>query len=137
MTVKIKTVNVAVAVIQFEQQIFIAKRRADQHQGNRWEFPGGKIESNESTATALIRELSEETGITVANHQITPLLEIPFEYPDKAVYLHVCRVELTSQQAQAIHGAEGQQACWVPLDRLADYQFPDANQPIIDLLTRG
>lgn len=129
-----KTVNVAVAVILFEQQTFIAKRRADQHQGNRWEFPGGKIESDESTTAALIRELDEETGVDIAADQVEPLLDIPFQYPDKAVYLRVCKVHLNAQQAQQIHGAEGQETRWVAISELAQYQFPEANQAILAAL---
>ena len=133
MTTK-KIVNVAVAVIQFEQQVFIAKRRADQHQGNRWEFPGGKIEQDEGTAAALIRELQEETGIDISHEQIEPLLDIPFEYPEKSVFLRVCKVQLNAQQARQIHGAEGQEACWVDMDELDQYQFPEANAAILAAL---
>ncbi len=45
--------------------IFIAKRSADRHQGDRWEFPGGKVEAGEDLLTALDRELWEEIGIRV------------------------------------------------------------------------
>ncbi len=129
-----KIVNVAVAVIQFEQRVFIAKRRADQHQGNRWEFPGGKIEQDETTAVALIRELQEETGVDIGQEQVEPLLDIPFEYPEKSVFLRVCKVNLNAQQAIQIHGAEGQEARWVDIDELDQYQFPEANTAILAAL---
>jgi len=52
-----KRIWVAVGVIENEQgDIFIAKRSSDRHQGDRWEFPGGKVEAGEDLLTALDRE---------------------------------------------------------------------------------
>ncbi len=58
-----KLVHVAVGVIRNEsQQILIALRPTESHQGGLWEFPGGKVEAGESVQTALNRELEEELG---------------------------------------------------------------------------
>ncbi len=68
-------VHVAVAVIKNQQgQFFIAQRPKRSHQGGLWEFPGGKIESNETVLDALNRELFEEVGITFS--QASPLIRI-------------------------------------------------------------
>ena len=65
-----KRIWVAVGVIENERgDIFIAKRSSDRHQGDRWEFPGGKVESGEDLLTALDRELWEEIGIRVQGRQ--------------------------------------------------------------------
>lgn len=125
-------VRVAVAVIVHKRKIFIAKRRTDQHQGGKWEFPGGKIEKEESIEKALQRELNEETGIMVQSDQIRPMMEIPFYYPDKSVLLKVCWVQVTDHQADCIHGAEQQPTQWVEVADLRSYEFPDANNVIID-----
>ncbi|MGP4848840.1 NUDIX domain-containing protein, partial [Marinobacter sp. 1Y8] len=53
----VNIVNVAVAVIHYKDQYLLGFRDATQHQGNRYEFVGGKIEANESAAQALIREV--------------------------------------------------------------------------------
>jgi len=130
-----KQVAVAVAAIVDEQQrILIARRSDDQHQGGKWEFPGGKIEANESTPIALVRELKEELGVDCQTEQMSELIEICFDYPDKSVRLDTWLVELNQQQAESAFGAEGQPVRWVKAAELSDYQFPDANQPILESL---
>ena len=120
-------VHVMAAVItNLQGEVLIARRPDDKHQGGLWEFPGGKLESDESRQQGLARELNEELGITVQSSQ--PLIQIHHDYPDKSVLLDVWRVTRFSGEA---HGREGQQTQWVSPARLADYDFPAANQPII------
>ena len=127
-----KTVNVAVGVIikvepsTQQTMYFVCRREAHQHQGNKWEFPGGKIEADETIAHALKRELAEEIGIKVITS--TPLTLIEFSYPDKRVKLHVHMVTQFDGQA---HGAEGQVSQWVDFSTLSMLDFPEANQSII------
>ena len=130
-----KRVHVAVAVIVSPQrQILIARRSDDQHQGGLWEFPGGKIEAGETTSQALIRELNEEVGLVTQVEQMSPLVEILFDYPDKQVCLDVLWVDVDVQALDQAHGAEGQPIAWVGWDKLSDYDFPAANQPILDAI---
>lgn len=127
-----KQVHVAVAVaVVNDAEVLIAKRPDDKHQGGLWEFPGGKVEPGETVAAALVRELDEEVALPVAEENMTPLLQIPFEYPDKKVLLDVCWVEVGINDALLAHGAEGQLIRWVKAHELSDFQFPAANQPIL------
>ncbi len=121
-----KHVQVAVGVIKRDDHIFIAKRDESQHQGGLWEFPGGKIEANESPLSALSRELDEEVGIEVTHAQ--PLLEIDHDYGDKRVTLHIFVVTEFNHEPTA---KEGQQTTWVAINALGDYAFPAANQAIV------
>lgn len=116
----------AAAIVNTENQVLIAKRAAHRHQGDRWEFPGGKLEPGESAGQALVRELQEELGITPTRFR--PLIQIRHHYADKAVCLHVFRVDAFSGTP---HGHEGQPLAWVPVTHLDDYAFPAANLPII------
>ncbi len=113
------------------RQFFICRRNAQQHQGNKWEFPGGKIDSGETPLNALKRELQEEIDIHININEAEPLLQINFDYPDKSVCLHVFLVSRFSGKAK---GAEGQQSLWVDNTQLGFYTFPDANAAILDAL---
>lgn len=133
-----KEVAVAVGVIVDQDlRILIAQRPLDKHQGGFWEFPGGKIEAGESTPAALVRELQEELGLLANADAMTALTEIRFRYPDKAVLLDVWIVPVSAGAARTAHGAEGQPVCWVTREQLADYEFPAANQPILDALQQA
>jgi len=88
-----KVVHVAVGVIRREQQYFLTKRLVNAHQGGKWEFPGGKVESDETVAQALYRELKEEIAIDVLSCQ--PLIEISHDYGGK--------VESDETVAQALY----------------------------------
>lgn len=72
-----KQVHVAVAVAVVNEDILIARRPDDKHQGGLWEFPGGKVEANESVESALIRELDEEVALPISAEHISPLMQIP------------------------------------------------------------
>ncbi|PTT03442.1 NUDIX domain-containing protein, partial [Pseudomonas sp. HMWF006] len=83
-----KRVHVAAAVIRDDSgKVLIARRADTQHQGGLWEFPGGKVEADESVETALARELHEELGIVVGAAR--PLIKVHHDYPDKQVLLDV------------------------------------------------
>ncbi|UBO74503.1 MULTISPECIES: 8-oxo-dGTP diphosphatase MutT [Aeromonas] len=122
-----KRIWVAVGVIENERgDIFIAKRSSDSHQGDRWEFPGGKVEAGEDLLAALDRELWEEIGIRVED--CAPFMELHHDYPEKQVLLDIWKVTQFSGEP---FGKEGQECLWVPLAELDNYQFPDANGPIV------
>jgi 8-oxo-dGTP diphosphatase len=120
-------VHVAVGVILGpDGAILIAKRPDKTHQGGLWEFPGGKVEQDETLFDALKRELLEELAIeTIATE---PLIKIRHDYGDKIVLLDVHKVtEFTGEPK----GNEGQPVAWVTPDNLHQYEFPAANRPII------
>jgi 8-oxo-dGTP diphosphatase len=125
----VKVVHVAVGVIKREGQILLALRGDNQHQGGKWEFPGGKVEAGEKVEQALQRELQEELAITVTGCQ--PFMQLQHAYPEKTVLLDIWLVtEFTDEP----HGREGQPLRWVSVAELSEMNFPDANQPIVTRL---
>ena len=136
----VNIVNVAVAVIHYKDQYLLGFRDATQHQGNRYEFVGGKIEANESAAQALIREVAEETGILLDNNTIVKLGRLHHDYGDKQVSLQVYKIELTAEQYEqhrhCEQGLEGQALTWVSKSQLlaGEYHLPAANKTILEWL---
>lgn len=124
-----KTVHVAVGVIKQENKFFLTKRLSNSHQGGKWEFPGGKVEENETVHQALSRELKEEVAIDVLT--CTVLMKIEHDYGDKKVLLDVFVVDNFDGEAKAL---EGQQSGWFTLTEFTTLNFPAANQAIIDKL---
>jgi 8-oxo-dGTP diphosphatase len=122
-----KVVHVAVGVIvEANGDILIAKRPDKTHQGGLWEFPGGKVECNETLFEALKRELHEELAIDVLATE--PLIKIRHDYGDKIVLLDVHKVTRFSGEPK---GNEGQPIKWIAPEQLHEYEFPAANRPII------
>lgn len=125
-------IEVAVGIIIKEDAVLMAERHAHQHQGNCWEFPGGKLEPGEQPFDALQRELKEEVNLNIQAADF--LFDIDYSYPDKQVRLHIFNITKFSGEA---HHQEGQLLKWQPLHRLSQLKVPDANQSIIDYLGTG
>lgn len=120
--------SVVIAVIENHQgQILIAQRQNHQTCPGKWEFPGGKVEPNETLNSALAREMIEEVNLAIESP--TFLFSLPYHYPpDSNIELHIFHVTCFSGEAC---GAEGQLTRWVKVNELSQYQFPPANQKII------
>lgn len=124
------TVAVAVGVLQrADGRVLVAHRDAARHEGGKLEFPGGKVEPDESAQQALARELVEEIGVRPTASE--PLLRLRHDYADRRVELIVFRV--SGWQGDP-HGAEGQPLEWLEPTELAVDRFPAANRPIVAAL---
>ena len=125
-------IEVAAGVIFRDGKVLITRRRADDHLGGLWEFPGGKRQSAESFEQCLRRELREELGIEV---EVGELLEsITHNYPDRTVLLKFYRCRLHGGEPLAI-GCDG--LAWIRPDELAAYPFPPADARLVETLRRS
>ncbi|WP_375751370.1 8-oxo-dGTP diphosphatase MutT [Vibrio sp. HN007] len=123
-----KRVHIAAAIILNESRdkVFITKRPDKAHKGGLWEFPGGKVEAGETAEQATVRELFEEIGIEVtALHHFEALTH---DYPDKSLMFDFYVV---TEFSNTPYGKEGQKGEWVAIPKLVDYDFPEANVPIL------
>ncbi len=125
--------KVAVAIIvDKEQRILITQRPAHVPHGGYWEFPGGKLEANETAEQALTREIKEEVGLEIQNPTLVG--EIHHQYPDRNVHLIIFQV--TQFQGLATCREGQPQLEWASKTSLQQKKFPEANQAILDLLSK-
>ena len=125
----LKIYVVAAVIWAKNKKILITKRPDNKPQGGFWEFPGGKIERDETPTEGLFRELKEELAISVL--EMRPFIKLEHEYPERSIILDVWMVEKFTGNAR---GNEGQTIAWVSIDQLNQYQFPEANRLIVDKL---
>jgi 8-oxo-dGTP diphosphatase len=122
-------IYVAAGIVLRNKQIFLTKRAQAAHQGGKWEFPGGKVEQGETVEQALLRELNEEIGIEVTTSNA--FMTISHDYPEKKVVLDFF---LVTQFDGEPSGCEGQEFSWFDIAVLAELDFPEANQAVVDQL---
>jgi 8-oxo-dGTP diphosphatase len=121
----------AVALVDVDGRVLLARRPAGKPMAGLWEFPGGKVHEDETPEQALIRELKEELAIDVAESCLAPLTFASHRYPefDLLMPLYVCR-----RWQGTVVPLEGQEFAWVRPPRLADYPMPPADMPLIAAL---
>ncbi len=121
----------AVALLDVDGRVLIARRPAGKPMAGLWEFPGGKLAPGESPEAALIRELEEELGIDVAESCLAPFTFASHRYPafHLLMPLYVCRV-----WDGTVTPLEGQELAWVRPARLNRYDMPPADVPLIAML---
>ena len=127
-----KTILVsAVALIDQDGRILIAKRPDGKSMAGLWEFPGGKVELGETPEQALVRELSEELGIKTWNSCLAPMTFASHAYEDFHLLmpLFVCR-----KWEGILIPKEEQELKWVYSSELKNYPMPPADKPLIPIL---
>lgn len=123
--------KVAVAIITDENnRILVTQRAMNVPQGGFWEFPGGKLEPQETPEQAMQREIQEELGIEVKEYSY--LGHIEHQYPDKLVQLIVFHVSQFTGVPVCLAGQLGLQ--WLARKEFDPEQFPKANCAIFELL---
>lgn len=121
----------AVALIDADGRVLLAKRPKGRPMAGLWEFPGGKIEAGETPEACLIRELHEELGIDTWESCLAPLTFASHSYED----FHLLMPLFACRKWQGIVQArEGQELAWVRPLQLRDYPMPPADLPLIPIL---
>lgn len=116
-------------ILNSDRQVLIAQRLAHQEKGGAWEFPGGKVEANETPFQALQREFKEEIDIEIV--AADPWMQVEYHYPHKSVLLDAWMV---NQFNGVPKGAEGQPVEWGSALVLQEREFPEGNLQIIKKL---
>lgn len=119
---------VACALINADNQVLFAQRPEGKSMAGLWEFPGGKVEPDETPEETLVRELAEELGLVVRAGHLTPLVFASHAYDafHLLMPLYTCR-----QFEGRPMPREGQALQWVSGSDFAHYPMPAADIPLL------
>ncbi|MGH6792270.1 MAG: 8-oxo-dGTP diphosphatase MutT [Methyloceanibacter sp.] len=117
----------ACALVDGEGRLLITRRPAGKPLAGLWEFPGGKVETDEAPEAALIRELREELALEIAKDDLKPLTFASHAYPDFHLLMpvYLCR-----KWQGSVTPLEGQEILWVKPSELDAYDMPPADEPL-------
>ncbi len=124
-----KTLQVCAAVLLQQGKILITQRPAEKQLGGYWEFPGGKIEADETPQQALLRELKEELDIAVnVGAQLTEVIH-HYEWGTVQIKVYLCR-----WRNGTIRHLDVADHCWVTPEQLSGFNMLPADMPILQQL---
>ncbi len=119
-------INVTCAIIFHEGLILAVQRGPSQDMAGMWEFPGGKVEQNESEEACLIREIMEELGLEI---QLDKRLAC-VEHDYKTFKIRLIPYSASILKGE-IHLYEHQAYKWLSIDRLDSVNWAAADWPIV------
>jgi 8-oxo-dGTP diphosphatase len=121
----------AVALVDVDGRVLLARRPAGKAMAGLWEFPGGKVGAAESPETALVRELQKELGLDLTTSCLAPFAFASHAYDDFHLLmpLYVARVWRGTPTAR-----EGQALKWVRPAAMKELPMPPADTPLVALL---
>ena len=123
-------INVVTAVIKDENgKILITRRNLQKSQGGLWEFPGEKIEPNETKENAIIIEIKEELDIDIQVESY--LSEKVFNYPEKDINLIALEYKKIDGNIKLL---EYEDYKWVDNSELENFEFAPADKFIVEKL---
>ena len=126
-----KTIHVVAAIILQDGKIFATQRGYGTYK-DWWEFPGGKIEANETPEQALAREIREELAVEISVDKY--LTTVEYDYPEfhLSMACYWCSVKeghLTLLEHEA--------ARWLPLNDLRQVNWLPADVLVVEEIERG
>ena len=118
---------IGIALINEQNQILIARRPAHKALPLKWEFPGGKVEENESFELCIIREIKEELNLDIL--PVDYIGKESFQYDYAYVTLHLYTGKIISDSPLKLN--EHIEIKWVNANELETYDFPELDLPFI------
>lgn len=122
-------IEVVAGVIYKEDKFLIAQRNLKKAQGGLWEFPGGKVEKNETHEDTLKREIKEEFNADIRVDKY--IGENVHHYPEKDIKLVFYKATLLSEKIDLL---EHEDYRWITKDNKDKFEFAGADMKVFDLI---
>ena len=122
-------IDVVAAVIKKNDLFLIANRSFENNSQGIWEFPGGKVEENETFNSALMREIKEELSLNIKVGNMIATIDL--NKTDKNIYVHYYyAIILSGQISLNVHS----EFKWVPHNQLKSFTYIDGDRHILNYL---
>ncbi|MFO0550299.1 MAG: (deoxy)nucleoside triphosphate pyrophosphohydrolase [Polyangiaceae bacterium] len=118
-----RTIRVVAAVIERQGRYLITQRRPTAVLPLLWEFPGGRVERNETDGDALKREVKHRLGVEIEVGQLISFVSHPYERYTVDLYLYECHIAAGDPAALAVHAF-----LWVTSSEFDQYPFTPADE---------
>jgi 8-oxo-dGTP diphosphatase len=112
-------------------KVLIEQRQAGSHMEYKWEFPGGKLEPDETPEECIIREIKEELDLEIEVIDIYKVVKFKFEEKDILLLCYLCKILKGEGKALECNDFR-----WVGSEQLASFDFVPADVPIVEKLIR-
>ena len=126
-----KQINVVAAVIRNTENRILATQRGYGEWKGWWEFPGGKVEVNETPEEALRREIREELSANIRVERFLNTVEYNFPTFHLSMHCYICTLE-----SETIHMNEHADANWITVSDFDNIKWLPADIEIVDELKR-
>lgn len=126
---KIPTFHISAGIVRKKSTLLITRRKLDGLLGGLWEFPGGKVQKQEDAASACIREIKEETGLTVEIDSYLTTVHHAYTHFKIKMDIFYCRYI-----SGRIHLQGPMDSKWIRVSEIDRFAFPKANLKFIPLI---
>lgn len=123
-------INVAAGLLKQNGKILLCKRPQHKARGGKWEFPGGKLESGETAADAICRELQEELNILVSVSGVAG--DVMWIYPDVSIHLTLLHCTITGGSL-TLH--EHEALAWVAKEEALSLDLAEADRKLVESIS--
>jgi len=125
----VKTIRVVAAVLERDGRYLITQRRPTAVLPLLWEFPGGKVETGETDAQALKRELLHRLGAQIECGKLISFVSHPYEHYSVDLFLYECHFVDVKLEARNVNAFK-----WVPSNEFEQYPFTPADEASMNKL---
>ncbi len=127
--------QVGVGVVIWRGDEFLLVKRGKEPRAGQWSLPGGRQRLGETVRETALREVAEETGLTISEMKLLDVVDSITPGPSGGIEYHYTLVDFCAdwQAGAAIAGDDAANLCWTTIDQLDAYDMWDETSRIIRL----